>query len=60
MVDLAKALALRLLIQALALAAVVTHRGGLLIVLVLAVFVGTGVAWAAAVEAVHEPEFPRP
>lgn len=51
--DLAKALALRLLVQALGLAAVVTHRGGLLIVLVLAVFIGAAVAWAAAVEAVH-------
>lgn len=54
--DLVQALALRLFVQALALAAVVTHRGGLLILLVLAVFVGTGIAWAAAVEAVHEPD----
>lgn len=53
--DLLHALALRLLVQSLALAAVVTHRGGLMIVLVLAVFVGAGIAWAAAVEAVHEP-----
>lgn len=55
--DLSQALALRLIVQALALAAVVTHRGGLLIVLVLAVFVGAGLAWAAAVEAVH-PDTP--
>lgn len=54
--DLVQALALRLLVQALAMAAVVTHRGGLLIVLVLAVFIGAGIAWAAAVEAVHEPD----
>lgn len=54
--DLAQALALRLLVQSLALAAVVTHRGGLLILLVLAVFVGAGLAWAAAIEAAHEPE----
>lgn len=56
--DLLHALVQRLLVQSLALAAVVTHCGGLMIVLVLTVFVGAGVAWAAAVEAVHEPDPP--
>lgn len=55
--DLAQALALRLLVQTLALTAVVTHRGGLMILLVLAMFVGAGIAWATAVEVVR-PDTP--
>lgn len=51
--DLAKALALRWFVQALAVAAVVTHHGNLMIVLMLAVAAGAGLVWAAAVEAVH-------